>query len=416
MRRITLLLFLISGCTQSWFGDGGLSTIDDDGPVPCETADEGSLGCDFQRVQGGKSGRWRYVDDLKNRTWMEMASGEAKDVVGMVSMMPGDHAVLGSCFDNTSHPLCGNPERVLFIGGDADAAVEFTVPETRQYTLTGTALSEAGQTLRIYRNTREDLIGHITLEPHVEATLDLTLDATANDRFLFAVGPAEPVAIAAQFSPTDGQCALALRFDAITTKEVEDDCQGLIWEGKYLDEMTSGDIVPTTIASVIPELGSAIQFSAGDYLGYPAAPALLYNSSFTIQWWMSFPGDVFPTFESAAYSDAANSGVLGVTAFVEPDGSLVVRFGGQYPFATEFPTGIPMDADWHHIRLVRNIADESFKICIDGVQAAQPFSSAGNETPNKLPWIGGRYHTLEPPYFNGAMDDVRVVYRALPCE
>ena len=60
------------------------------------------MACDFQAVQGGKSGLWRYLDDPRDRTWSTMTAGAAGGVTGMVGGGDDGLTAIGSCLDNDS--------------------------------------------------------------------------------------------------------------------------------------------------------------------------------------------------------------------------------------------------------------------------------------------------------------------------
>ncbi len=425
---IGVALALLSGaCTQSLFGDGGLDTIDGDGP-PCEGAGSGNMACDFNGAQGGLSGSWRYVDDPRDRTWAVMSPGSAAGLEGMVGAgaVP---AVIASCLTHTDHALCANDlERLLFLPGrkpegEPDAAVELAVTASGRFHVTGAALGaqpDGDQELRLYRNTREDLL-LVTPLGTSDSAFDLTVDVIAGDRLLFAVTQEEnvapsPVAVGANFADAGSDCPLALNFEDIVTATVPENCAGRDYTGRKWNDVLSDyeDFIPVIIASVIPELGQAVQLGdAGgenEYIRSPiGAEPLDYSSSVTVQFWVSFPTGQYPGFSgTSTFSDFDDATDKGIDILIDPSGE-AITYDPIWNVSTQLP-----DFGWHHFRYVRDAANSRVYMCLDGQRVALENLTITDQTSNQLPWLGRL--PGGQAQFNGALDDVRVSYEALPCE
>src|SRR5262249_38655160 len=139
---------------------------------------------------------------------------------------------------------------------------------------------------------------------------------------------------------------------------------------------------PTVVPSVIPELGSAMQFLSGDYL-FPGsnvstpAGALDLSGDFTIQYWAAFPDGYNFTFGQAyaAIDSAAASGFATTGAYtgVGSAGELEAFVGHGVGDENQFPvlTGTLPDTGWHHFRVVRDTSAGELRLCRDGARVMQ---------------------------------------------
>jgi hypothetical protein len=283
--------------------------------------------------------------------------------------------------------------------------------------LSGRIFGAAPQEIRVYRNTRADLLYHSIVDPGEETPLDLSIDVLAGDRLYIAVseslaGEREPVAIAAQLSPAGRFCPFALRFDEVTTPALLEECGGRTYTARRITSSSVGSVIrPMTVPSVIAPHGTAIRFNKGDYL-LPGEGSLDYSGSVSVQWWMRFPepGEFALNDETVVFSDTDDTGALGLDVVVSTDGRVKPLFDGESSLFVSLS-----DHEWHHFRFVRDADANMMYVCRDGHYIASRYLPATNVTSNHLPYIGHDGGLLAP-YFNGVLDDIRVVYRALPCE
>lgn len=73
------------------------------------------------------------------------------------------------------------------------------------------------------------------------------------------------------------------------------------------------------------------------------------------------------------------------------------------------------DGGWHFYRLVRDTTAGTLALCIDGVHQGSTGEPAADMSSGQ-PLYVGRNVEFNPPYFDGQVDDLRVLKRALPCE
>ncbi|HEX4420829.1 MAG TPA: hypothetical protein VH165_23095, partial [Kofleriaceae bacterium] len=190
-------LALLGACSSSLFDDGSHKTTtgggggdDDDGgggPVrdckaPCFADGAG----DFNGTPGGATGHWRYLDDHRDRTWTPMTASAATMMTGAD---PGNH--ITTCAANPSAAACAGLPGALLVSSAgatsmADPALELTTPTSQVMQLSIHAFIPGGgndQQIRIYRNSREDVL--FTGTAAAGTTLDqaVTFDALAGDRF-----------------------------------------------------------------------------------------------------------------------------------------------------------------------------------------------------------------------------------------
>jgi hypothetical protein len=75
----------------------------------------------------------------------------------------------------------------------------------------------------------------------------------------------------------------------------------------------------------------------------------------------------------------------------------------------------PDDHAWHFVRVVHT--NGMVKICVDGTRTASYALPMGKMQGKYAPWIGRNLDWLpQGGFFDGAVDDVRVISGALPCE
>ena len=71
------------------------------------------------------------------------------------------------------------------------------------------------------------------------------------------------------------------------------------------------------------------------------------------------------------------------------------------------------DTDWHH--LVGVVSDNTGVLYVDGVKQAITAEGALQDS-GDVAFIGRQYEDFDDRYWNGAVDDVRIYYRALTAQ
>jgi hypothetical protein len=408
--------------------DPGQPDAPSDGP-PCPTTCKGDAARDYDGTPSGSTGVWRYVSDPRDRTWTQMSAGTYMGLDAMVGT--GDPApAIVNCRDNPTDALCaGNAHRLLLIpsdagAGNADPAVEFTVASTGAFTVSGEFLAQSAagnHRLRIYRNTRDDML-HDELFPTDTTVRSYSVDveASAQDRLLIAFEPetagmAVPIGAHIFVSESVGEfpraCGLTLRFESATGPDLVEDCGFVSYQ---TEDYNGGSPVVTDAALVagpIPELGTALRVAA-DRFARPSGGVMDYSGSFTIQMWAQVVGAPSPFATLFAdWHDIPDGGInfgVGGTSF---DATILHPVDD----ATSLFFTYPSDGNWHFIRIVRNASKNTYRACVDGqLMASTSFSGLVDITSDTSPYLG-RNVVYSPPYFDGAIDDVRVFTRAYPC-
>ena len=429
LTRMRLLGALVLGalvfgaaCNQSLFdndsADDGLGGTAQHCDATC-LADAAS---DFNGTSGGTNQRWRYLDDHRNRTWTPMTPGGA----AMTGADPANR--ITTCSAKPGAVACNELSDALLISSAgttsaADPAIEFTAPGAQVIKLSLRAYLPSGpeQTIRLYRNSREDVLftGLATAGRTLEQTI--TVDALAKDRFLVAVTPVAQGAtdIGVQFFATSAgavfpaACQLAVGFAGATGNTVMDLCRGASLT-YYNDAGT-----PTAVAfgtAPFAEQGTAANIPDGTY--FKSGQTIPQNSALTVQLWIR-QRSVVDTFSAAwAFSDLDLDATGGLGIGITPDPPMLIATtctdaGNPLNFA-DAKTAWPAEGDWHFVRVVQT--GGNLNLCLDGQRKAS------------VPVPDGQLKTMFPPYlgknvvwtpagefFDGNIDDVRVFTGALPC-
>ncbi len=480
LRLIGVAAVLACGCNQSLFDantdntDGGIAIADamgapdapadgpvPDGPVPdasipdanvvdavmvdaappaCADSCEGQLVDDFNGAQGGANGRWRYLSDQRTRTWTEMALGVWNGINTFVGGGTAPGPAVISCPANTGELVCQNDVDAVLLApagepvGYEDPAVAFIVPTDGLYTISGDFRATsvgADHAFMIYRNTREDVLFKqvfaTTTQP-VRA-YSFQVEALAGDRLITAAvmenaGTAVPIAVK-QYISRDvagfpGQCGMALRFEAWTGANPDQECGALSFTARR-DTTGNADYVdltsPELISSVIPEHGMALSLREGDYLRPDTSVVMDYSEDFTIQMWMSFPNGFPPLTRGYAFADPNNDVSKGASLSVSQTGVMwgEVFWGTGGSDYITLIYNFPNDGAWRFVRLVRDKSAQTLSLCIDGALVAQDtVPAAADAQTDEQPEVGG-WPNSSFSYWQGAVDDVRFFSRALPC-
>lgn len=432
-----LLAFALAGCGQSLFDsndpiDGG-GGGDDDSSVPasCPSPCLADAAGDYDGSARGSTGVWRYLDDMRTRAWTPM--GEDLDEMTGTGMNR-----ITTCKKHGSSAACADLPGALLITSSgatslADPALELTNDTNRNIQLTLRVRVPAGapeQLVRLYRNSREDVL--VTALALPGATLDklIKLDALAGDRFLLAIAPmamgATEVGVQMFANPTGAvfpaECVSAYSFETPSTMatSASDLC--------HTNTMTSYDFDTTPAdplvrgAGPFPELGMALQLVESKYS--QADTVTDRPGDTTMQMWVKI--DTMPASGTGAWvfadEDLDAAGGLGVVIFDDSGTSPMVQFGtctqgsppGPLMFA-ESAVAYPMPTAWHFIRVIH--AGGNVTACIDGVKKATYALPAGKMASTIKPRLGRNLFGIPGgAHVNGRIDDVRLYSVALPCE
>lgn len=436
--RALVLGALLVGCGESLFdargpGNERRDAASDGGDElgTCTTPCIADAAADFDGTPGGRGGHWRYLDDLGNRQWTAMVF-DGTQMVGNASRNR-----IATCEGNGGKPACEALPRALLVTsagaaggagstGGADPAIEFTAPSAQVLELRVRAFAPGGdpQQIRLYRNSREDVLFTGVATPG--GTLDQTvmLDALAGDRFLVAVAASGPsgggatdlglhLTISAVNAAFPSSCQLALAFEVRTGSNVVDLCGGAVYS---LRTVPDGTLAPLTLtAGPFFEQRNAARITDGTrFSEITTTKTLDHADGLTLQFWMQ---------------QAKPIGVEGVWPFsdLDPDfftGIAIALFPtGPAPPAIEVTGGngtafvqasapFPDVLRWQFVRVVHSAT--GIAMCVNGVRVASvgPPISLG-KTFNS-PSLGSEQ---SPSFarFDGHLDDVRAITGALPC-
>jgi Concanavalin A-like lectin/glucanases superfamily len=423
---IVIALLVGAGCTQSLFDEGRAGTAgDDDGgiavPATCPSPCLGDAAADFAGTAGG---RWRYLDDHRDRTWIAMAG----DATTRTGADPANH--ITTCAGNPTNPACVALPGALLIASagathPADPALELTIATSQviQLSVHARVASGAAQQIRLYRNSREDVLFTGAVGPGAALDHAIALDALAGDRFLLAVAPSTNGAeVAVQlFANATGavfpsSCQIAVSFAAATGNTVDNLC-GSDFTHKLFD--ADMETPPALAAGPFTELGSAGDLVSDAY--FEGTAILDRTHDTTTQLWVKLRGFV-DTFDNAwlfSDLDLNNAGGLGITITNrEPPLLDVTTTLTATPTDNTFADALapyPMDAGWHFVRVVHT--NGSLDVCIDGVRKASVAAVAGSLRSTFVPYLGkNAVWNPQGAFVDGELDDVRVLTGALPCE
>ncbi len=395
-------------------------------PASCAAPCLADAAVDFDGTSHGASMRWRYLEDHRDRTWGLMTVGSTTPPV-----MTGQNALnrITTCKGTTGVAACDKLTDALLIssaGATAigDPAIEFTVPTSTviQIALRVFVPDGADQEIRLYRGSREDVLftGVATAGTVLEQTI--TLDALSGDRFLLAVAPmaAGAMNVGVQLfahptgAPFPHDCQLALAFDGLSgSTAVNELCQGAGFESRLHDAVKNSDM-PMPIAlfqGPYDEEGMGVDLASGAFL--QGTQLLDQLPDLTVQLWLlqrnQDTTDIAWPFSDL---DVNNAGGLGIE--VQPGAPpLLIATTSPAPMP---PASAAFDAQgkWEFLRVVH--AGDTLRVCINGKLVTTAAVPAGHLRTTLPPYIG-KAASGPPviPYFDGVIDDVRVLTGALPC-
>lgn len=351
------------------------------------------------------------------------------------STMTGQHPgnQITSCKENPA-PACVELPGALLMSSGAndpvvDPAIEFALPpemppQVIQLSLRAYLASGDDQMIRLYRNSREDLLFSETLTAMRHVDYAIVVDALPNDRFLVAISgdkAADKVALHLYVNtPADKtfpvSCQLALPFNPPMASSTPDLCS------KHTFSATPAPVMLGDAPFM--EQGSGALLALGGYLqrdGTGPGYTLDWSHDVTVQLWAQ--PTMLTTVPSYLFSDldpdpGACGGVelwvygtngtpyINLTGCTNPQSAEV----GGIMTAPRFP----MDNGWHFVRVVRSAA--GFDLCVDGLHTASLQVQAGAIVSHNPPTLGNQSSVSGSAHFVGGLDDVRVFTGALPCK
>jgi concanavalin A-like lectin/glucanase superfamily protein len=423
-RSVVLGAIALAGCSESLFGAHHGGRPDAAGPPgACTAPCVADAGAEFDGTAGGMRGHWRYLDDDRSpqKTWTVMAVGNGE--------MIGDGSNrITSCAMHPDAAACGMLPGALLVSSTgatsaSDPAIEFKAPTGQVLRLGLHAFLPAGddQTIRLYRNSREDVLFTGIASAGAPVADEITVDALPGDRFLVAVAPTGNGAtgVGIQLFITDAEkafpstCQLALRFDEAPSGNSVTDA--LCAQTALSHLASTGTLTPLTLGPApFSLLGSSGSVPATTYLHDFERRSLDYSQDVTVQLWINLvsfvsagPASVFSDLDAAGAGlqlaivpGAANT----VVATTRTTASTLVQASGSYP---------PLGA-WHFLRAVRTATN--LRVCVDGAQAASMDATPVMAAAQHMPDLGKDLPLpANQASLDGSIDDVRVITGALPC-
>ncbi|HEY5933346.1 MAG TPA: LamG domain-containing protein [Kofleriaceae bacterium] len=420
------LLALVSACGQSLFDnnperDGGGSGSDGDVANACPETCIGDVAADFDGTAGGTGDRWRYFEDVRNRAWVPMTPTDGKQVGADVAN------AIASCAATPGAAACTALPGALLVStsgatGSADPAFAWTsaTPQVIQLSVRVHQPSGGAHVARVYRNSREDVLFTGMISPGTTFEQAITVDALPGDRFFLALAPTAMGTtdigvhfyINATGAAFPAQCQLAVNFANAAGNNVDNLCGPDLTHHDY----TTGEMPPVLAAGPFTEQGMAAELVENKY--FESMNVIDRSGDTTTQLWIK--NDMLvPLYSAWAFSDLDlnAAGGLGIVLF---DQSGAIRLevntctsGDPLEFAGE-DAPYPSDGAWHFVRAVHT--GGNVKICLDGVQVASFPVPAGNLGSTYHPYVGKNVvWTPAGAFWDGRIDDVRVLSTALPC-
>lgn len=423
-RARVLCLVLAASCSESLFDahsapDGGGSM---NAPATCPSPCLADAAADFNGTPRGAGGKWRYLDDHRDRTWTAMTG----NAMAMTGADAGNH--ITTCAAHPTAPACRALPGALLVSsvgatGAADPALELTVSESQvvQLAVRAFVASGADQRIRIYRNSREDVLASAAAA--VGSTLDrvIVLDALAGDRFLVSVAPdakgATDVGLQVFASPTGARfpssCQLAVPFSKAVGNTVENLCGAAVTHS--VD--STGMMTPPALAvGPFAELGNAADMAADTY--FTTATPLDVSRDITVQFWVRLRALV-DTYTAWPFSslDLNEGGGLAIDIYQATGLTLeVTTCTSPDPVAfASATTAYPAGGAWQFVRVVHT--GGNVNVCLNGKRMTS-FALAPGLLRSTFPPDLGKNVVWSPTgaFFDGQLDDVRVLTGALPCE
>lgn len=429
----------LGGCSESLFGahqagqrgdagDGGSDGGNDggNGVVGCTNPCNADVAADFDGTLHGAHGRWRYLDDHRDRTWTPMTVG----TLVMTGADPGTR--ITTCKTSPGSPACSTLPGALLVSSPnkpstSDPAIELTVadPQVLQLQLkVFVPPGAADQQILLYRNSREDALFTGPATAGILLSHTITLDALPRDRFLVAVASttAGAIDVGVDLSTTatgaafPASCQLAVSFASATGNTVNDLCGNTVFTHYIATTATP----PRLGDGPFPEQGSAIDLGLGEYLargvgGDPSLSLLDWSQDVTVQLWAKINGFVINS-SAVLFSDLDLDFGRGIDISLTQ--SSLVKLDVQTcattsPITVSDASSTYQNPDkWQFIRAVR--AGGQVRVCVNGKLVASASAATCNAPSAWVPQLG-QHADIQGANVNGTLDDVRVFTGALPC-
>jgi len=422
--------------------DGGSvdgPALDGGDPATCTDPCLSDAVLDFGDTQGSGPLEWRYLNDT--RTVTGLTYGE---------LAPSTHYMAPAWTDTTPPPAivdcgesidgeCATASGTLVfeanaLSGGSDPVLSFTATTDGSYVVVVDVVAVTGgpASVTISRTSRLDSIavGRLTGPGAVTGVVDLL----EGERGLITITPvADPggavsvagnVRVSRFIGEALADCEMAATFDPADAFALG--CSA----GRLTEGPGTADSTPISGPSPAHREGRAWRYNARGLVASGLRPD--YGGDFTVQLWMlvdnlSFdPPDVY---SDTTVSSVEAAGGVRLRLDRDPDVALATYvFGltGAPPVdpsvtcaADGICTGtiagaIPALDEWHFYRIVRRADLDEVRFCIDGeLVGTAPLDGDLDISPGVDPKIsstGGSRDALE-----GAVDDVRIFSRALPC-
>jgi Concanavalin A-like lectin/glucanases superfamily len=420
------VLALVAGCGESLFDShGGVDGGGDDGDVPstCPMPCLADAAADFDGSAAGSTGHWRYLDDHRDRTWAAMTTGTE-----MTGADPANQ--ITSCATRGSAAACGKLPGALLVSSagataTADPSLELTTTEAAVVQLSLRVHVPSGsddQEIRLYRNSREDVLATATAIAGTTLDRAITVEALAGDRFLVAVAPtmrgATDVGVHMFVNATGaafpGKCQLAASFASAAGTTVANLCG----PANTLTNNNDAGAIPAVLgAGPFAEQGMAADIAPDTF--YKGDTILDKNGDTTIQMWVKHDAFVSP-YDGWIFSDYDLNLGGGIGLVIYNPSTPTLEYGtctdpGNPLMFAQKAVAYPTDGGWHFIRLVH--ANGSVELCLDGKHQATLPVPAGALKSSFPPHVGRNVvWTPQVASFDGHVDDLRVLSTALPCQ
>lgn len=423
-RHFVMVLALATGCGESLFDahgklDGGSGVV----PTSCPETCLADAAADFGAVPQGAA-HWSYLDDHRDRTWAPMTARAGVQV----GADPANK--ISSCAVTPDATACQALQGALMVstagrGAAADPAIVYTSSSAQVLQITVLAHVPAGQpdqVVRIYRNSREDVL--FTGAAIASSTFEhaVTVDALPGDRFLVALAPTDVgatevglhVFVNATKDTFPLECQLAVPFSAPSGNTVANLCGAPV---THLDD-TTGAKPPVLAAGPFPELGMAADLLPSTY--FETTGILDKSGDVTVQLWMRHDMFVDP-YAAFAFSDLDLDVPGGLSIDLYPDASNGAPQLEAFTTTMVSPS-IVLKGDhapwpgmgWHFVRVVHH--GSTVEVCIDGARATSFPAAPGSLDSTRHPYLGRNVvWTPSGSFYDGGIDDVRVFTGALPC-
>ena len=307
-------------------------------------------------------------------------------------------------------------------------------------------------TVSVGRNGRFDSVAVAALSAGDSRTLAVPIDLFAAERGVLrvvadATSDSASVAVNIRVSTMPGvlplaACQLATRFEETAPLAVECTPERLTTNNLNI---RAGSAPTAPISGPAPVMGGARDFPKGSALRLENVTTD-YSGDFTVQLWAKV--DSVPSFSTEIFHDWFGAG--GTQIGLEPQ-DVTGALGGvdidvvhaAYLFERPPPPfdesilhcnrgeGACCDEDscfhhlvaplgelseWHFYRMVRIAALNEVRFCIDGeIAATGPLPGTMDISSGVDPKLGNLPISFDAPAFDGAVDDLRVISRALPC-